>query len=117
MIASQLRFLYYRARGEFQKAQPHHDQLELHAAHLGSVWQVETWEAPALILVFTSLSDVVSSVRIAERLDALSQRVPSMKPYARLAKLALSHSLREGKLVERSEAELRAFAPRSFIGW
>ena len=44
MIASQLRFLYYMNRGEFSKAAAHREQVELHAAHVGSAWQVETWE-------------------------------------------------------------------------
>ena len=46
MIASQLRFLYYAARGELVRAEPHRARVELHAAHIGSVWQVEAWEAP-----------------------------------------------------------------------
>lgn len=116
-IASQLRFLYHINRGEFAAAALHREQVELHAAHLGSVWQVETWEAPALILVSTTLSDVVTSTRLAHRLDALGARVPSLKQYARLAKLALSVSLRDGRLVDRAEAEIRAYTPRSFIGW
>jgi hypothetical protein len=41
MIASQIRFPYYMNRGEFSKAAPHREQVELHAAHMGSAWQVE----------------------------------------------------------------------------
>ena len=47
MIASQIRFLYYMNRGELSKAAPHREQVELHAAHVGCAWQVETWEGGA----------------------------------------------------------------------
>src|SRR5204862_4648540 len=59
MIASQLRFLYYVNRGEFGKAAPHRDQVELLAAQVGSLWHVETLEAAALILVHTTINDIV----------------------------------------------------------
>ena len=51
MVASQIRFLYHCNRGEFAKAEVHREQVELHAAHVGSAWQVEIWEPSALIPV------------------------------------------------------------------
>jgi serine/threonine-protein kinase len=119
MIASQLRFLYYTARGEFQKAQPHHDQLELHAAHMGSVWQVETWEAAALILIHAvALDDVVGATRIVHRLEATSRSVPSLKSYSRLARVALiaAHSDRR-HLLRIIRKYVPEDQPRSYIGW
>jgi hypothetical protein len=120
MIASQLRCLYFTMRGDFAKAAVHRERVELHAAHIGSVWQVETWEAAALLLVYPQLGDVVGSARLAHRLERLGQSVPSLKRYAALA--------RDGILLTRGEqanrpaiarivAEYERHAPRSYIGW
>ncbi len=119
MIASQLRFLYHMNRGEFSKAAPHRAQVELHAAHVGSAWQVESWEGAALIPLYTNLSDVEGLTRVAARLEEQSTTVPSLKLYARLAHLSLSlvlgDSLRE--TAAQLEAELDDRPPRGFIGW
>jgi serine/threonine-protein kinase len=117
MIASQLRFLYYTMRGEFAKAAPHREQVELHAAHVGSVWQVETWEAPALILITTSLSDIVGGTRIAHRLELMSRSVPSLKRHTRLAKQGLMLARRDFSYTESVSAEYASHPPRSYIGW
>jgi hypothetical protein len=120
MIASQLRWLYYVLRGEFAKAAPHRAELELHAAHVGSVWQVETWQAASLMLIYPLLGDIVSTTRIANRLDVLSRTIPSQRCYAESAKANLA-TLR-GEVTDRT-ALLRAFAahtskaPRSYTGW
>ncbi|HEX4446208.1 MAG TPA: hypothetical protein VH044_05715, partial [Polyangiaceae bacterium] len=116
MIASQLRFLYYANRGEFTKAAPHREQVELHAAHVGSAWQVETWEAASLIPVHTNLSDIVALTRAADRLETLSVKVPSLRLYNRLARLSLSlvaGHWNDTLLLE----ELSLREARSFIGW
>ena len=119
MIASQLRFLYYMNRGEFSKAAPHREQVELHAAHVGSAWQVELWEGAALIPIYTNLADVEGLTRIAVRLEELSVAVPSLKVYARLARLSLAlvvgESLTETALQLHKELDERL--PRSFVGW
>ncbi len=119
MIASQLRFLYYTNRGEFSKAVIHREQVELHAAHVGTAWQVETWEAPSLIPVYTTLSDVEALTRITHRLEESSRTVPSLRLYSRLASLALLLVL--GDSVDEQdrlgEIELGAYPPRGFIGW
>ena len=118
MIASQLRFLYYAARGEFAKAAPHRDQVELHAAHVGSVWQVETWEAAALILIHAvAIGEVVSTKRIAIRLEAVSQRVPSLKRYSRLCQAALVTVHRDTRFLREVQEKYAAVEPRSYIGW
>jgi hypothetical protein len=116
-IASQLRFLYYSNRGEYAKAAIHREELELRAAHLGSLWQVETWEAPALILVYTLLMDVVSSTRVVQRLELLSQEVPSLRHYAVLAKHGLMLARGEQTNVAQLEHLNRNKEPRSYIGW
>lgn len=120
MIASQLRWLYYVLRGEFAKAAPHRAELELHAAHVGSVWQVETWQAASLMLIYPLLNDIVSTTRVANRLDVLSRTIPSQRLYAESAKANLA--MLRGELIDRN-ALLRAFtahlskAPRSYTGW
>jgi hypothetical protein len=120
MIASQLRWLYYAIRGEFARATAHRERVELQAAHLGSVWQVETWEAAALLVIYPQLLDIVSSTRLLHRLELLSQTVPSMRRYARFANLALRVSRREDAhkpFWAGARAEYLAHAPRSYIGW
>lgn len=119
MIGSALRFLYYTNRGEFDKAAPHREQVEIHAAEVGSAWQVELWEAPALIPVYSILGDVVSMARIRDRLEVSQKQVESLEFYMRLAGAALV-LVRQGQLEPALESvhdatELRA--PRSFIGW
>jgi hypothetical protein len=116
MIASQLRFLYYANRGEFAKAAPHREQVELHAAHVGSAWQVETWEPSALLPVQTALGDVVAITRTVDRLELLSRTVPSLKLYSRIAKQSLRLA-QKARPDPAMEADFKARAPRSFIGW
>jgi hypothetical protein len=117
MIASQLRYLYYANRGEFTKAAPHREQLELHAAHVGSVWQVEIWEAPALMLIHGELSDIVASTRIAHRIETLARSIPSLKPHARVAKRVLAYTRHDPKYTAAAWAEYCSQVPRSFVGW
>jgi tetratricopeptide (TPR) repeat protein len=117
MIASQLRFLYYMNRGEFPKATVHRDRVELQAAQVGSVWQVETWQAAALILVHTTLNDVVGSTRVAHRLELLSRTVPSLKRHARLAQNGLLLSRHEKSYIEQVADDYKTQVPRSYIGW
>jgi hypothetical protein len=118
-IASQIRYLYYANRGEFAKAAPHREQVELHAAHVGQAWQVETWEAPALIPVYTLLFDVVNATRVADRLEVLARSVPSLKLYRQLARLALGHVRGDGidELATIVRSEFCTLPARSFIGW
>jgi serine/threonine-protein kinase len=119
MIASQIRFLYFMNRGEFAKAAPHREQVELHAAHVGSAWQVETWEGASLIPLYTNLSDVEALTRISARLEEQSRSVPSLKLYARLARhslcLVLGESLEE--TARELQAEVDSHPARGFIGW
>jgi hypothetical protein len=119
MIASQIRFLLYANRGELDKAAAHREQVELHAARIGSVWQVETWEQPCLIPLYVRLDDVVGLKLAADRLVFLSQTIPSLQRYARLARVALMHV--QGESIDDSarivQKEIGDVEPRSFIGW
>ena len=92
MIACQLRFLYHTYRGELAEAAVHREKAEVHAAHLGSAWQVDTWEPAALIPVASKLRDVVALTRIADRLEQSSESVPSLDLYRQLAHLALGRA-------------------------
>jgi hypothetical protein len=119
MIASQIRFLCFANRGELDKAAEHREQVELHAARVGSVWQVETWEQPSLIPLYVRLEDVVGLKRAADRLEVTGETIPSLRRYARLARLALMYV--QGEAMEGAarmfEEELAQQEPRSFIGW
>jgi hypothetical protein len=117
MIASQLRFLFHMHRGEFAAAEEHRRLVELHAVQVGSLWQVETWESPALILVYTALSDVVNATRVAHRLESLSREVPALRLHHRLAKAALERTRREVAYLTNHAEEYARHVPRSYIGW
>ncbi|HLK36159.1 MAG TPA: serine/threonine-protein kinase [Polyangiaceae bacterium] len=120
MIASQLRCLFYTFRGEFAKAAIHREHVELHAAHVGSIWQVETWEAAVLLLVYPQIGDIVGSTRLAHRLELLSRTVPSLKLHAGLAKSGMLLSRRERAdrpAIARVLAEYEKHPPRSYAGW
>jgi len=106
-------------RGEFSKAAPHREQVEVHAAHVGSAWQVETWESASLIPLYTNLSDVEALTRITARLEEQSRTVSSLRLYARLARHSLALALGEGleDTARDLKAELDAHPPRAFIGW
>jgi hypothetical protein len=120
MVASELRSLYYAFRGEFAKAAAHREQVELHAAHFGSLWQVETWEAAALMLIYPQIDDIVASTRLAHQLELITRTVPSMKLHAGLARSALLLSRGEPATlphVVRLMAEYETHVPRSYAGW
>jgi hypothetical protein len=118
MVGSQLRYLYYMNRGEWAKAESHREQVELHAAHVGSAWQVETWEAPALLPLFSSVSDIVATTRTADRLELLSRAVSSLKIYSRIAAGFLQFVRKDLLLAaEHIVRTLDDYEPRSLSGW
>lgn len=117
MIASQLRYLYYMFRGETAKAAPHHAQVEMYAAQVGSAWQVETWECPAMILLYTYTLDTVAATRLVHRLETLSKSVPALRRYQRLALHALMIARGAALYVEKLMPEYVDLPPRSYIGW
>ncbi len=118
MIACQLRFLYHSYRGELAEAAAHREKGEVHAAHLGSAWQVEIWEPAALIPVASRLRDVVALTRIADRLEQSSESVPSLDLYRQLALVALGRARGDYVGVESAgSAVVDAHEPRGFIGW
>jgi hypothetical protein len=117
MVACQLRFLYHTYRGELAEAAVHREKAEVHAAHLGSGWQVDTWEPAALIPVASKLRDVVALTRIADRLEQSSESVPSLDLYKQLAHLALWRARGGYAGIESFALVLESREPRGFIGW
>jgi hypothetical protein len=119
MIASQLRVLYYTLRGELALAAPYHEQIEQHAAHVGSAWQVETWAILALVLLYSGpLRDVVGATRALHRLDLLTRTVPELRRSRRFAKDSLMFARGETLILTGvAEAYYAEGAPRSHRGW
>jgi hypothetical protein len=119
MIASQIRFLYHMNRGDFRTARHHRQQVDIHAAHVGSAWQVEMWEAAALIPIHTWLLDVDGMSIVADRLEAQSKDVPSLRKYAQLARWAQGLVLTDQTRQANAMATLTIMEeePRSYIGW
>jgi hypothetical protein len=119
MIASQIRFLYYMNRGDFRTAVAHRQQVDIHAAHVGSAWQVELWEPAALIPIYTWILDVDGMARVADRLEMLGKGVPSLQSYAKLARWAQGLVLTDAMVAANAVAitMIEDKEPRSYIGW
>lgn len=120
MIASQLRQLYHVNRGELALAQRHREAVELHAAHVGTAFQVDLWEPAALLPLHLALGDIVALKLTAHRMDQLAQMAPGLEVYARLAHAALSVVRRdpiEGSIAQIVQRDILRRKPRSFIGW
>jgi tetratricopeptide (TPR) repeat protein len=85
---------------------------------VGAVWQVETWEGAALILIHAvAIGDVVNATRIVHRLEALSRSVPSLKRYSRLASGALLAAQLDKRYLHDLTELYDLYPPRSYIGW
>ncbi len=117
MIASQIRFLYHMNRGEIAEAATHRERVDVHAAHSGSTWQVESWEDPALIPVHATCWDIVAMTRIVDRLETKSVDSPWLAHYARLARFALLAARKEYGVLEAALALLDGHESRSYVGW
>lgn len=116
-IGSQLRYLYHLNRGELAEAEAHRETVEMHAARVGSAWQVELWESASLLPFYIATEDVVQLSRIAQRLSEVADEVPSMWRYRELAFLAMELQSRQPGLYARLRGVVGTAAPRSFIGW
>ena len=119
MIASQLRFLYYANRGQLALAAQHRELVELHAAHVGTAWQVELWEAAALLPSNISMGDVMTITRISRRMSELARVAPALHFYRRLGEAARKVVRKELTLDEVAVVlqDVDRRPPRSFIGW
>jgi Protein kinase domain len=119
MIASQMRYLYHAYRGELIDAAIHREQVEVHAAHVGSAAQVEMWEPAALLPLYSMLDDAVGLTRLMHRLESLRTSLPSLGVYAELAAaiVALVRDSDPHGSIARFNAALENRAPRSIIGW
>jgi hypothetical protein len=119
MLASQLRFLHHENRGEVAAAARHREQVELHAAHVGSAWQAELWEGLPLLAAYSGMSDLTGMMRLVDQLTNLSATVPSAVRYSALARLALrvTRADRSTAALPAHETDLAGSSPRSFLGW
>lgn len=118
LIASQLRYLYHMNRGEVSLANRHREQVELHAAHVGSAWQVEIWEATALTIIFTQTGDIIGLTHLQDRLGRAAKHIPSLKRYHQLASIALCVTQSAKDVDDAETAEFLDKNPdRSYIGW
>jgi hypothetical protein len=119
MIGSQLRWLYYTLRGQFDRAEPHRKRVEEHAAEVGSAWQVETWQGPLLVVVNSATRDIIQSTRVAEELEVAARTVPSLKPYVRGARecLLLIRGEADRALIEATYSDPKFLMSRQRAGW
>ncbi|MET0592900.1 MAG: protein kinase [Polyangiaceae bacterium] len=118
MIACQLRLLYYTLRGELALAAPFQEQVELHAAHVGSAWQVETWAVLALALLHCGpLRDPDAGTRAVDRLELVTRAVPELRKYARFARESLLLASGDMTALEAFAEENARYAPRKHRGW
>lgn len=119
MIAAQMRALYHAYRGELTEAARHREQVDIHAARVGSAAQVEIWEPAALLPLYIMLEDSVGLTRCLHRLEALRAALPSLGVYADLsaAALALVRDNDPREALARYHAALENRPPRSIIGW
>jgi hypothetical protein len=118
MIACQLRLLYYTLRGELDLAAPFQEQVELHAARVGSAWQVETWAVLALALLHCGpLRDPIAASRAVDRLELVTRTVPELRKYARFARQSLILARGDTSPLEAFATENAAYAPRKLRGW
>ncbi|HVW26146.1 MAG TPA: AAA family ATPase [Polyangiaceae bacterium] len=91
MIADQLRMMHHAYRGEVGRARRYRDRIDARAISRGSAWQLEVWEAPAMLLVYVRENDVMGLKLTSGRLDRLAAELPA---YRRLAVVARAAHLR-----------------------
>jgi len=118
MFANQLRCLYYDARGQTADVARYRAQVERQLTDIGSLWQVETWEAAASVLTnAVAMGDVVSTTRSVHQLEALSRSVPSLRRYSVLASHALVSVHRDRRYLHELQALDCDAQPRAYVGW
>jgi hypothetical protein len=118
MIASQLRGLYHTLRGELSLAAPYHEEVELHAARIGSAWQVETWAMLTLALLYSGpLRDIVAATRVVHQLELATRTVPELRKHCRFTKESLMLARGESSFVTAVADDYASQVPRKHRGW
>jgi hypothetical protein len=117
MVGDQLRMVHHAHQGDVAQARKLRDRIDVRAMARGSAWQLEVWEAPAMLLVHVRENDVMGLKIAAERLDVLAGEIPS---FGRLAVIARAAHLRLRGELRRARELLEsivydASAPR-FLG-
>ena len=101
-VADQLRMLYHAHRGEIARAHKYRDRIDARTSARGATWQIEVWEAPAMLLVHVRENDVMGLKLTSDRLDRLAAEIPSfgrLAIIARAARLRLRGELRAARLL------------------
>lgn len=118
VVADEVRFMWHMFRGDWDEIERYRAEVELHAIRLGTAWHTVLWSPPITSVAQLRLGDRIGLKRTAEQLDRLSNEVPSLFLYSRLARVAyLSvHGDHESSL-EASLRLLEEFEPREYSGW
>jgi hypothetical protein len=85
LTANQLRMMYYAHQGDFALSEMHRERVEVHAIQRGTAWQAETWAFSALVGAYARVYDPIGVKHCAQKLQQLSQEVPSLERVTRLA--------------------------------
>lgn len=116
LVATQLRMLHHAHQGDAELARMEHERLETLVVDRGSAWQTEVWEAPSMLLVHLRDGDVLGLRGDVERLGRLAREIPSLEPFALLARAA--HTRARGRLDEAAGLLHSLVGPnaRPFLG-
>ncbi|MET0283901.1 MAG: protein kinase [Polyangiales bacterium] len=115
MQADYLRATHYNGLGDHQRAAQYRQRAEVHAVHLGSAWQVDTWAQADATKLGLRAFDVLIMKQASHQLARFARHLPSLATDERRARgtyLALRGRHREAlELLEVEEP------PLAVIGW
>ncbi|HET6335523.1 MAG TPA: protein kinase [Polyangiales bacterium] len=115
LTANQLRMLYYAHQGDFALSEMHRERVEVHAIQRGTAWQAETWAFGALVGVYARVYDPIGVKHCVQKLQQLSQEVPSLERVIGLAHG--TYLLLRGSPEEALEWLTREEEPLEHAGW
>lgn len=116
--AQRVRLTYHMVRGGRDEADRHRRMLDVHAIEGGTTWQVEWFAVPVEGLASARMGDLVSARRALERLEELSNEVPTLAPLRDV--LRILYQARRGNLelaMHYGAEFVSKHPPRAFIGW
>jgi hypothetical protein len=113
--ADYLRYCHYCSQGDAKQAARFQKRVELHAAQLGTAWQVETWGCVSTAGSAYATNDIALLKRSCQELARLSLQIPALKRMEQKARGM--YLLLRGKY-ERAIPLLESFPePMKHIGW
>ena len=116
--ALRIRLTYYAVRGMREEVERYRRLLDLHGIQGGTTWQVEWFAVPIEGMASALFGDIVSARHDLDRLERLSDELPSLRPMRDMVRIACHY--RQGdfrRAVEAGEAFIKQHPPRSMIGW